>query len=347
MAEDKEVIQARLLSNISNEYDKMDGSFIYDVEKPVAIELEKLSAKVDEILNNGFADTATETFLDKVVNEQGVYRKPSTKATGIVTITGVAGAVITKGEMVASDSVNFVFTQDTVIPESKTIDIPVECEVAGTIGNVPVAAIKYFPKTIEGLQTVTNKEALTNGYDTETDEALRERYYLKVRTPTTSGNKYHYLNWAKEVTGVGDAKVIPLWNGNGTVKVIVINSNKRATDETLINSVIEYIEDNRPIGATVTVISAIEKPINITVTLVIDENNYVLEEVKQTIEKNLTEYFKSIAFKDTYVSYAKVGNIIIESEGILDYSNLLINNVTSNIVIANDEVAILGGVTIG
>lgn len=347
MAEDKEAIQARLLSNISNEYDKTDGSFIYDIEKPVAIELEKLSVRVDKVLNNGFADTATGTYLDKVVNEQGVYRKQATKATGIVTITGVAGAVITTGEMVASDSVNYIFTQDAIIPESKTIDINVECEVSGTIGNVPVGAVKYFPKTLEGLQTVTNKEALTNGYDTETDDALRERYYLKVRTPTTSGNKYHYLNWAKEVTGVGDAKVIPLWNGNGTVKVIVINSNKRAADEALINSVSEYIEDNRPIGATVTVISAIEKPINISVTLVIDIQNYAAEEVKQTIESNLIEYFKNIAFKDTYVSYAKVGNIIIESEGVLDYSNLLLNNGTANIAIADDEVAVLGGVTIG
>ncbi len=347
MAEDKEAIQARMLSNISNEYDKTDGSFIYDVEKPVAIELEKLSIRIDEVLNNGFADTATGVYLDKVVNEQGVYRKQATKATGIVTITGVTGAVINTGELIASDSVNFIFTQDAVIPDTKTIDIPVECEVSGTVGNVPVGAVKYFPKTLEGLQTVTNKEALTNGYDTETDDSLRERYYSKVRTPTTSGNKYHYLNWAKEVTGVGDAKVMPLWNGNGTVKVIVINSNKRAADETLINTVSNYIEDNRPIGASLTVISAIEKPINISATLVIDENNYALEEVKQTIEKNLTEYFKAIAFKDTYVSYAKIGNIIIESDGVLDYNSLLINNGTSNIAIADDEVAILGGVTLG
>ncbi len=347
MSEDKEAIQARLLSNISNEYDKTDGSFIYDIEKPVAIELEKLSFKVDEVLNNGFADTATGIYLDKVVNEQGVYRKKATKATGIVTITGVTGAIIAKGEMVASDSVNYIFAQDAVIPESKTIDIHVECEVAGTIGNVPVGAIKYFPKTLEGLQTVTNKEALTNGYDTETDDALRERYYSKVRTPTTSGNKYHYLNWAKEVTGVGDAKVIPLWNGNGTVKVIIINSNKRAADTALISAVSEYIENNRPIGASVTTVSAVEKPINISATLVIDANNYALEEVEQTIEKNLTEYFKTIAFKDTYVSYAKVGNIIIESEGVLDYSSLLVNNGTANIAIADDEIAVLGGVTIG
>lgn len=346
MSETKEAILNRMLSNINNEFDKSEGSFFYDAEMPVAIQLEKLDIKAEAILNNGFADTATGVYLDKVANEQGVYRKPATKSSGIVIVTGVSGATISKGEIVASDNVNFVFVKDAIIPISKTIEVQVECEEVGVIGNVPAGAIKYFPKTLEGLQTVTNAVAFTNGYDAESDEELRGRYYTKVRTPTTSGNKYHYLNWCKEVTGVGDARVLPLWNGNGTVKCIIINSNKRAADISLISSVSNYIEENRPIGADVTVVSANEKPINISVTLISDNNNYTLEQVKASIESNLTNYFKSVAFKDNYISFAKVGNIIIDSTGVLDYSDLKINDGTSNILIEDDEVAVLGGVTI-
>ena len=54
-----------------------------------------------------------------------------------------------------------------------------------------------------------------------------------------------------------------------------------------------------------------------------------------------------MAFKDNYISFAKVGNIIIDSTGVLDYSDLKINDGTSNILIEDDEVAVLGGVTIG
>lgn len=347
MAETQQIIKDRLISNISDEYDKTEGSFIYDVEAPLAIELANLSVKADEILDNGFADTATGIYLDKVCNEQGVYRKSATKATGVVTITGVIGSTISIGQLVASDTVNYTFTQDCVIPESGTIDVNIECVSYGVIGNVPVGAIKYFPVTIQGLQTVTNNSAISNGYEAETDTDLRDRYYSKVRTPTTSGNKYHYLNWCKEVTGVGDARVLPLWAGNGTVKCIIINSNKRQADSTLINAVSAYIEENRPIGATVTVASATEKAINISVTLVIDSANYTIETVTTTIENNLTEYFKLIAFKDTYISYAKIGNLIIDSEGVLDYSILKINNGTANISILDSEVAVLGGVTVG
>lgn len=347
MADSKEIIQARLLSNISDEYDKSEGSFFYDVEKPVAIELETLHLKADDILNKGFADTANDRDLDRICGEQGVYRKPATKATGIVTITGVLGTEIVKGEMIASDNVNFIFLENKTIPVGGSVDVSVECEEYGVIGNVPVGSIKYFPKTLEGLQTVINASAITNGYDKETNESLKERYYTKVRTPATSGNKWHYLNWAKEVTGVGDARVFPLWNGNGTVKVVIINSNKRAADSTLIDSVVSNIEENRPIGATVTVMSATEKVINVSVTLTIDTNNYTMEGITTDIEGALIQYFKDIAFKETYVSYAKIGNLIFDIPGVLDYSSLLVNNGTANISLGEEEIPVLGGVVIG
>ena len=347
MADSKELIQQRMLGNISDEYDKTTGSFFYDVTRPTAIELENLDLKADSILDKGFADTATGSDLDRIVYEQGISRKLATKAKGEVIVTGLVGAVISKDEMVASDNVNFIFLEDKVIPTEKTINVSVECEQYGIIGNVPVGAIKYFPKTLEGLQTVINMSAFRNGYEEETDESLRERYYTKIQTPATSGNRWHYLNWAKEVTGVGNARVFPLANGPGTVKVVIINSNKRGADIGLINDVYTHIEEVRPIGADVTVESATEKAIDISVALVIDTNNYDLNQVKTTIETNITDYFKAIAFKETYISYAKVSNLIFDTPGVLDYSNLKVNNGTANMVITDTEVAILGGVVLG
>lgn len=347
MSDNRDIIQSRLLNNIDNSYDKTEGTFFYDVLKPVAIELEKTYLVADMILDKSFADTATGKDLDRIVKEVGLSRKPTTKSYGMVTITGLKGAIIKKGEKVASDSINFIFTEDLVIPESKTINVKVECEKYGTIGNVPQGAIKYFPKTLEGLQTVINTQEFNNGYDEETDENLRERYYTKVRTPATSGNVYHYLNWSKEVIGVGDARVIPLWNGNGTVKVILINSNKTGADATLVTNVKNHIEEERPIGATVTVVSAIERAINISVTLNIDALNVTQADVITAIGNNIRDYLKKIAFKQNYVSYAQIGSLILDTNGVIDYSNLKINNGIVNVEIDDTEVAILGGVVVG
>lgn len=347
MGDTKELIQERLLGNVDNIYDKSIGGFFYDVTKTVSIEAEKIYTELDEVLKKAFVDTAEGEYLDKKVAEQGVYRKQATYASDEVVITGAAGAVIKKNDKVASDIVNFVFLEDKAIDDTGKAVVKVKCEKEGAIGNVPIGAIKYFPVTLEGLYTVKNETAFSNGYDVETDESLRQRYYDKVRTPATSGNKYHYINWAKEVIGVGDAKVFPLWNGNSTVKVLIVDSNKRAADNELINLVTEHIETNRPIGANVTVVSAVEKPINISITLIVDTKKYTFNDVKMAIEDNLKKYFSDIAFINNYVSYASIGNLIFNIDGVIDYSNLLVNGGTSNIGLTDEEIPVLGTVELG
>lgn len=344
MADSKETLINSMLGKIDSSYDKSEGTFFYDVIMPVAIELEKLSKQTDAILTKGFADTATGKDLDRIVSEVGIVRKKATKSTGTITVTGINGSKIISGEKVSTDSINFIFLEDKKI-ENNTIDVEVECEIYGTDGNIPIGAIKYFPKTLQGLQTVTNKEALVNGYNEEDDEALRERYYIKVRTPATSGNIYHYKQWCLETTGVGDCRIIPLWNGNGTVKCILINANKKGADSSLIDSVKENIENNRPIGATVTVISALEKEINVTLNLTIEES-YNIENIKTSIENTITAYLKDIAFDKTYVSLAKIGSFILDTDGVVDYTELKINESVDNIQITNEEVAVLGQVVI-
>ena len=161
------------------------------------------------------------------------------------------------------------------------------------------------------------------------------------------GNKWHYLGWAKEVTGVGDARVFPLDNGPGTVTVIIIDANMRGADDALIASTLAHIEEVRPIGAAVTVRSAEELPVNVSLTLQIDSENYTMETVHENIKNSLIEYLKDIAFQETYVSYAKIGNTVLNCAGVLDYSDLTLNGGTANIPIEDTQVAVLGGVIFG
>lgn len=350
MSDSRDVILERMLANIDDAYDKSEGSFFYDAIKPIAIELEAAYTDQEKIIDRGFADTATGADLDRLVYQRaGITRKPATKATTTVTVTGAQGATINAGDKVASETVNFVFTESKVIDATGQVNVLVECEEAGSIGNVPVGSIKYIPVVLPGLTSVTNPEAVTNGYDGETDDELRQRYYEHIQTPATSGNKYHYQNWAKEVIGVGDAKVYPLWNGNGTVKVVIIDANKRAADAQLVADVAAYIEEQRPIGAVVTVESATEKPINVSFAAVKDPA-YTDQQILDNVTAAITDYLKSIAFVQNVVSYAKIGNAIIDSPGILDYSNLTINGGTANIPLTETgvltEVAVPGVINI-
>jgi uncharacterized phage protein gp47/JayE len=352
--EDREQILNRILSNIPDRYDKSKGLFPYDFSKATAIEFERKNKEIQKVANKLDVENLEGEELERFVYQRtGQERKPATKATTIVIITGQEGAKISKGDLVGADTVNFISTEDETIDSTGQMTVLVECELAGSIGNVPAGAIKYFPVSIAGLTSVTNLEPITNGYDAESDESLLERYYERIRTPATSGNKYHYSNWAKEVVGVGNARVIPLWAGDNTVKVIIIDSNKQPASTDLVAQVQEYIDPNisglgegeAPIGAFCTVVSAIPKNINISVTVTKDEN-YSIEQIKSSIEKNITEYLKEIAFKKNLVSYARIGSIILDVEGVLDYTGLKVNEGIENITIGNEEVAILGQVVI-
>lgn len=343
-----------MLNNISNEYDKTEGSFFYDATKPAAIELEIKNKEIKEVANKLDLENLHGEELERFVFQRtGITRKPATKAITTVIIFGSEGSIISKGNLVASDTINFVSLDTKIIDSTGQVNVLVECEEAGTIGNVPVGAIKYFPVTIPGLTGVTNTETVSNGYNSESDKELLERYYERIRTPATSGNKYHYINWAKEVIGVGDARVVPLWAGDNTVKVIIIDSNKQPASVDLIEKVQNYIdpgitglgEGQAPIGAFCTVVSARDKAINILFTVERD-TNYTLEQVQENVRNNIIEHLKTFAFKDNTVSYAKIGALILASVGVLDYEGLTINSGTANIIIDYEEVAVLGEVVI-
>ena len=59
-------------------------------------------------------------------------------------------------------------------------------------------------------------EVLTAGTDDEVDDNLRDRLAIRVQKQATSGNAYHYEQWALSVPGVGAVKVIPVWDGPNT-----------------------------------------------------------------------------------------------------------------------------------
>nr|DAW35200.1 MAG TPA: Baseplate J like protein [Caudoviricetes sp.] len=339
----KEILKD-MLSNVNEEYDKSEGGLFYDNLAPVSIEFEELRRVLDYIFLNSFAETAQGEYLDNITKEVGVYRKQATKSKGTVIIKGTPNTVIEVGTKVASDTYIYVTTEEKIIGASGSVEVPIESENTGKIYNLPKNTINKFPITIPNLNEVNNLKETTDGYDGETDDELRERYYFKVREPVTSGNVYHYKKWAMEVEGVGGVKVFPLWNGNGTVKVVVVNSDIGEADTTLLKRVRDYLEEVRPIGATVTVNSAVGKSITLNGKIKISKN-VKFDDVKTEIESKIKEYFRKVGFKQDYVSYAQIGNIILNVQGVVDYDNLLLNNKSINVQLTAEEIPKLSTVT--
>lgn len=342
--ETTDIIQ-NIKKNLKNDANKQEGSFAADVLQATATEIGKYYCYANILSKNQFISTAQGEYLDKKGEEKGIDRKKATKAKGFVTVTGTEGLVVEKGSIFSSDAVSYQSTE-AVSLTGGTSTIPIECTVEGVGGNASAGRINQTK--LEGIQSVTNEESITNGSDLETDEAYRDRILQAIRSPATSGNKSHYRNWALEVEGVGKARVIPLHAGAGTVKVLILTSENEAADSLLTNKVKQYIapdaegEGKAPIGATLTVESGAAKTMNVSVA--VNLNNESLETVKERIKRGIEGYFKKISFDDAIsgVSVAKIADIIFNTSGVSDYQNLKLNNGTANVGLLVNEFPKLG-----
>lgn len=339
-------ILERMLSTINAEVDKRQGAVAYDLIDPAAQELAQAYIALDNTLGFAFLNEGMPSdLLTIAASDLGVDRKPSIKANGLVKLSGPIGQVVTASTQVRTDNgVYFSTLVDATLTDG-TATIEVEAQVGGVSGNVDIDEINTVVGDLVGVVSVTNESAFDSGVDEESDEALLQRVYDKVRKPATSGNVYHYEQWAKEVAGVGDAKATAVWNGPGTVKVVLLGDDKQAPSQSVIDATTTHIESERPLGATVTVVGATEKAININADLTL-ASGATLGEVQAEFEAAVTAYLESLAFNDNLVRYTQIAALLLGVPRIIDYANLTVNGGTSNVETLDDEVSVLGAVTL-
>ncbi|MCB5031941.1 baseplate J/gp47 family protein [Streptococcus mutans] len=257
-----------MLSNVGDDQDRTVGSFIWDATRAGAAEFDRQLGEIDRVEKKLNVDNLKGDELSRFVYQRtGLVRKPATYATTTVVLTGSPNVEVEKGELVSTDTVTYRTTHDVMVGDNGTVSVEVIAVEPGNKGNVPANTITQFPSYINGIVDVYNPIEVTNGFDEEDDDALRKRYYDKLQRPGKAGNVYHYREWALEVVGVGDVRVVPRWNGPLTVKVVVIDSNMKPADEELVDQVMAHVEEERPFGATVTVAPAEPLAVNIKVNV--------------------------------------------------------------------------------
>ena len=344
MSNTYENIKQRMLDNINSDIDKREGSFTQNMISPISEELAKIYLEQRDLVNMAFVRNGFFNYLDDKCWEYGVERKIGTSAVGEVTFEGEDGTVISNGTVIYNNDLYYVVLNDADISNGKA-DLVVEAYEMGKKYNVLKNTEFVLKENIQGVNKVYAKEDFKGGTDTETDEELRDRYFNTIKKSYTSGNVAHYETWTLDVNGVGSCKVYPLKNGNGTVEIVITNSDMLGASSELIESVKANIEEKRPIGANVSVVSATEKAINITANITLSVG-YELMEVKQLFEEKLKEYLKEISFKSSYVSTAKLGNLLLDIDGVYDYTDFKVNNAINNVPLEDTEVPKVGTISL-
>lgn len=357
-----ENVLERNLDRIPDEFDKREGSVIYDAIAPMAIEISLLYSYLDFLFKNAFGDTANRYWLIERAKERGIEPYKATKAV----IIGRFDAKLNIGDRFFIDDIYYTVSK-LQKEERELFFYELICNEEGSIGNIEGG--KLTPtRTIRNLNLAEIYKLAILGEDEEDTEDFRERYFETIKSIAYGGNIDDYRKKVKAIDGVGLVKVIPVWNGGGTVKLIITDSEFKEPTSELISKVQEIIDPIpfhqkgvgvAPIGHYVTVVGAKSKKINITCEILKSRDSN-LEEIKREIEKYVAEYFKSQRKKwasyekadsniyvENDIRLAKITSIVLNVADVIDYETIKFTDTDKKIFeLSEDELPVLGDVIV-
>ena len=347
-----EVILRRMLARVAAKFDKREGSIIYDALAPAGVELQNLYIALETVLSEVFADTASREYLIKHCAERGIKPKPASPATvmGEFTPTNLE---IPIGARFSHEDFNYKVTDKISDGLYK-----LECESSGSVANGVTGRLIPIDH-IDGLRTGNILEVIIPGEDEEDTETLRARYFASINSEAFGGNKIDYEQKILSISGVGQVKVYSAsqWNGGGTVKCVIVDSDDHVPTEELVDEVQTIIDPEinggegngiAPIGHFVTIVGAYNTVFNITASLTY-KSGYSWDKVKGNVETAIDNYLASLNEKwsgldKIRVRIAHIESAILNVEGILDIQNTSINGKEENLAVDKDSLVSRGAI---
>jgi len=281
-----EEIRDRMLARVPSSLDKREGSVIYDTHSPTAIELKTLYIELDQMIKDGYGDTASRDFLILLCKDRGIEPEPATKAVLKATFTPASvGSAALIGQRFNLDSLNYVVLS-AINAAAGTYQV--QCETAGITGNQHFGNLIPM-EYIQGLETATLDEVLIPGEDEEDTEVLRTRYFNSFGTFAFGGNRADYIDKVKSINGVGAVKVERVWNGDIKPADLVPSEDV----DTWYESVISGLSDEVATWLTAVYTAAASRKLTVGGTVlitIIDSDDYgeaspaLISSVKNTLD---------------------------------------------------------------
>lgn len=365
------------MSFVPDDRDKREGSIIYDALAPFCQLLAAGAIELSNFYAQTYAVTATGTDLNNRVAEQGIYRYASTRAVKKITlrdendnpvIVPIGSRFSTVSE---TNPVNYEVTAQYV-EDGRALPGVYEatCEEFGTIGNEYSGNLINIT-FIQGLASAMMSTTLVPARNEETDEELRERYFDALNQKAFGGNIADYRTKVMAISGVGAVQVYPVWNGGGTVKISIIDSEYGKCSEPFVRTVQEEIDPENmngdtgtglgiaPIGHQVTVVTPDEIPINVSANLTL-QNGYAVGQVDTPIREALEQYIRSLrqSWADANdmnvyncnVFISRVSAAIVTVPGVANVTDVTLNGDDADIFLTQtgvtQELPILGEVVL-
>jgi uncharacterized phage protein gp47/JayE len=343
---------ADFLSVIRDEYEADTGlTMDWRAEDPLGALTANMAARLGELGEASQAvydafnpNNATGIHLDDIGLIRGVPRSPATYSQATVTLTGTAGTVIPEGKIVeggGSDGrARWRTTEDVTIGGGGTVDVIVRAEEIGRVV-ATVGQIDAIVTPEEGWTSVTNAADATPGDDIESDSDYRARQQESLqigggRTRNTLVAELLALDGVTAAVVLENDTIAPVTvagvNLDPISVCVVVAPDTLTTDQQ--KEVARVIFDQLPVGTamvgsdveatieilsgqTYTVVFDFAADLNVTVAIEVElDSGYDLEDVEETIQEAVQEYFDGLGVGDAVRLLAILG-IIDDVEGVV------------------------------
>ena len=348
--EDIENFYVMLLSIHSEWLDEAYGEAenIYnstDLDKATGVDLDRIGAWVGiPRVGATRAMTSLEFKLKQVPKTDIIYYKP-------LTITTKDGKTY-----ITSDTLRFHAGDNTATVSAYATTPGVYGKVSA---NVLTSVISDYDKTILPGLTVNNPLGSSGGEEGQTDTEYR--LYLKNWTKIKQrGNAWAYKYYFRNRDGLDSYHLIPLWDGSGTIKVVIDSSDSEQT-QSLRNTIYNEIQENVALyDDDLQVVPAEKKQINVylTVDVDIDRVNPYSNTEKQDIKSRIIssvktfinggyrlngEYYKGLVIGEDFIPY-KLG-VFIDDE-VTEVKNITFIKENTPVTITDEEIGVSNTINI-
>lgn len=362
----------RAMSRVPEEKDRRVGSIIYDTIASVAVSILDMALEYSNIDAATFIETSYGDYLDLRVAEKSITRYQATKAVKKARFerNSQPATNIPIGTRFAAMDNDDGLTYSVIETMDTLGEYLVECEVAGTVGNLYYGSLM----PVDYIDTLSSAEIFADykeARDVETDDDLRQRYLELYKRNSFGGNVSQYDEEVKKLDGVGELQVYRAYPSSGHVTLSIVGPGYRKISSDLIRTLQDTIDPTvnnqqgtglglAPIFHIVHVTTPTEQVIPIGFSLQV-ENGYTVSQLKPLIEKKLEEYFASLR-KDwgvldgtshdynLTVHTSRIIVAVLGITGVANVSNIKINGIEGDYSLTEtgelQVLPILGTVTI-
>jgi uncharacterized phage protein gp47/JayE len=208
--------------------------------------------------------TATGDKLLELAEQFGVEPRSGAQATGTATARCSGTVIIPDGYLCTAPNGE---KYEVIGPETITTtgSVTLRAVNAGTAGNQSAGTVLTWDSASFGFlqRTLTTGGGLSGGTEDDTEEEVRQRLLLKLKSPPLAGSWAHIQLLALDASSsVASAYVYPAVRGPGTIDVCILGEDGAVLNDTICDEVAAYISGEISEHVSLNVTSTVDEEVD-------------------------------------------------------------------------------------